>query len=219
MSKVWYLSIQGVFVGLWYVMSRKSEEMGKNQILWKLTSLEWVSTYITFTYFFLALLASFRSTIIKQKLRVSLYLLTVSLLASSLLVSFVLTFIKNPEEIEEITIDFPMLFSTAMTKGGFLILTLIEMKNIKNFDCPSWTILIIFDTYLIGWYCFVQFMCKRATGSYSYPFLNDLTNEQLIFVGMIMICFILFVKYIIISISPPPKKPKQQVQEKKPKKE
>ncbi|OMJ82937.1 hypothetical protein SteCoe_16271 [Stentor coeruleus] len=219
MSKIWYLSIQGVFGGLWYIMSKKCEEMGKNQVLWKLTSLEWVSTYITFTYFFLALLASVWPNIIKQKLRVSLYLLTVSLLASSLLVSFILTFIKNPEEIEDITMDLPMIFCTMMTKGGILILALVEIKNIKNFDYPSWTILIIFDTYLIGWYCFVQFMCKKATGSYSYFFLNDLNNEQLIFVGVIVICFILFIKYIIISISPPPKIPKQQVKEKKTKKQ
>ena len=205
--------MQGLFGAIWYLTSSKTKDLGKSQLLWKLTSLEWVSTYIAFTYFFLALLTSIRSTIIKQKLKVSLYLLTVSLLGLSLLVSLVLNVSTNPEEFEEITLDLAGIFINTMTKGGFLILTLFEIRNIGEFDVPSWTILIIFDCYLTGWYVFVQYMCKKATGSYSYQRLNFMQNEELVVAGVVMIGIILFIKYIVISIHPPAKiqtKPKKE---------
>lgn len=204
MSKVWYLGVQGVFAGMWYLISSKTTDLGKHQLLWKLTSLEWVSTYIAFTYFFLSLLTSFRSTIIKQKLKVSLYLLTVSLLGLSVIVSLVLNMSTNPDEFEEYTMDLTTLFPNVMSKGGFLVLTLLEMKNIGEFDVPSWTILMIFDTYLTGWYCFVQYMCKKATGSYSYQALNYMNMEQLAFVGLAMVGSSLLIKYLVISMHPQP---------------
>ena len=198
---------------MWYLTSSKTKDLGKSQLLWKLTSLEWVSAYIAFTYFFLALLASFSSTIIKQKLKVSLYLLTVSLLGISLLVSLVLNMNANPEEVEEYTVDIASIFTNIMTKGGFLLLILIEFRNIGVFDVPSWTILIIFDFYLTGWYAFVQYMCKKSTGSYTYQRLNYMQNEELAFLAVIMIGVSLFIKYIVISIHPPAKiqaKPKKE---------
>ena len=196
--------MQGLFGVMWYFISSKTKELGKNELLWKLTSLEWVSTYIAFTYFFLSLLSSFRSTIIKQKLKVSLYLLTMSLLGLSLIVSLVLNVTRNSEEFEEYTIDLATVFTNAMTKGGFLIITLIESKNVGDFDVPSWTILIIFDVYLTGWYCFVQHMCKQATGSYSYQALNYLSIEQLGMTAVAMLGSSLLIKYIMISIIPKP---------------
>ena len=178
-----------------------TSQLGKNQVIWKLTSLEWVSAYIAFTYFFFALLGSIKSTIVKPKLRVSLYLLTVSLLATSLLVSVGLGLMKQ-EEPEEFVLDYKVMFVNGMLKGGLLVLAMVEMNNIEEFDHPSWTILLFFDLYLTGWYCFVQFMCRKATGSFSYEVLNSMRNEELALVGVVLTGVNVLVKYLVISIKP-----------------
>ena len=190
-----------LFYFTWYLSSSTNAELGKPQLLWKLTSFEWVSAYIAFTYFLFAALGSFKSSIVKPKLLVSLYLLTVSVLTISLFVNLVENYLKK-EDHEEIVFDIKALFVNAMLKGGLFIISLIELANIKDFDPPSWTILIIFDIYLAGWYCFVQFMCKKATGSYSYQILNDLNNENLAAVVLILTSFGLFVKYLVILVKP-----------------
>jgi hypothetical protein len=201
MGKIWYISLHLLFYFIWYLTSSTTAEMGKSQLLWKLTSLEWVSAYISFTYFFFALLGSFKSSIVKPKLQVSLYLLTVSILATSLLVTLLTSYLKQ-EEYEEFVVDLKTIFLNAMLKGGLFVISLIELGNLKYFDPPSWTILIIFDVYLAGWYCFVQYMCKKATGSYSYQILNDMNTENLALVGTLATAFGLFVKYCIISVKP-----------------
>ena len=123
------------------------------------------------------------------------------MLTISLFVNLVENYLKK-EDHEEIVFDIKALFVNAMLKGGLFIISLIELANIKDFDPPSWTILIIFDIYLAGWYCFVQFMCKKATGSYSYQILNDLNNENLAAVVLILTSFGLFVKYLVILVKP-----------------
>ena len=201
MEKAWYISLHLLFYFIWYLSSSTTAELGKSQLLWRLTSLEWVSAYIAFTYFFFALLGSFKSSIIKPKLQISLYLLTVSMLATSLFVSLVESYLKK-EDYEEVVFDIKALFVNAMLKGGLLAISLIELSNLKQFDPPSWTILIIFDVYLAAWYCFVQFMCRKATGSYSYQILNELSIENLAAIGIILTSFGLAVKYLIISVKP-----------------
>ena len=150
MGKIWYISLHLLFYLTWYLSSSATAELGKPQLLWKLTSLEWVSAYIAFTYFLFAMLGSFKSSIVKPKLQVSLYLLTISVLTTSLFVTLITNYFKQ-EDYEEIPFDLKVLFVNAMLKGGLFIISLIELANLKYFDPPSWTILIIFDLYLAGW--------------------------------------------------------------------
>jgi hypothetical protein len=213
MSKTWYIGVQILFSGLWYLMSTKTKGLGKNQALWRLSSLEWASTYIAFTYFFLGLLSAFKSTIIKQKLKVSLYLLTVSLLGISLIVSVLLRVNKGTEEFEEYTVDFSDVFLDFMTKGGLFGLSLIEFRYVGEFEIPNWTVLIIFEFYMTAWYCFIQYMCKQATGSYSYQVLNYLSIEEIAIACVIMTSVSLGIKYVIISFKPPAKPQKTSKKE------
>lgn len=203
MAKIWYISLHFLFYAIWYFSSEITGQLGKNQVIWKLTSLEWVSAYISFTYFFFALLGSIKSSIVRPKLRVSLYLLTVSLLTTSLFVTVVLALLKQ-EEPEEFVLDFKVMFVNGMLKGGLLVLAMIELNNFKEFDCPSWTVLVLFDLYLTGWYCFVQYMCRKATGSFSYELLNAAKNEELALVGIVLTGINVMVKYLVIAIKPKP---------------
>lgn len=126
--------------------------------------------------------------------------MTVSLISVGIIAGFAVQFLGLEEELEESTTFYDYFFNF-MTKGGLLVLVVFEMKFIDEFAVPNHFLLLIFDLYLGGWYCFMQYMCKKATQSYSYAFLNDYTPENLGFLALVGIGSSSAVKYLIISLN------------------
>mmetsp|Transcript_12584 Transcript_12584/g.12659 ORF Transcript_12584/g.12659 Transcript_12584/m.12659 type:complete len:228 (-) Transcript_12584:23-706(-) len=190
---------------LWFAASHQTHEVAKIRVFSKVTSIEWVSCYLSFTYFLLAFMSTFniRFLKIKQELLVSIYLMTLSLLCISLILKYSIQMFKL-EEIEE---DYEYVkgiseyYLDIMTGGGLLGLVLYDMKFIEEFAVPSSWVLLIFDVYLGGWYCFMQFLFKKSAGSFSYQFLNEMSNEQLILLGLGGIGLSAGIKQIILNLN------------------
>jgi hypothetical protein len=197
-----YMLLTAAIAMLWVSAPMPSPVGGQSQALLKVTSLQWVSSYVAFAYFLFCLIGSYKPELYPARLRTSLYLLMTSVNLLSLPIAILMKGQKKGEDFEEEGWDFGTEVEKLLTKGGILVFCIIELGNILKFDCPSWPVLVFHDIYFVGWFCFAQYMCYNSLGSYSYKFLNKLTSNQLYSLTAIILGLLIMIQVIFLAINP-----------------